>query len=483
VTPTTPIHVVGAGIAGLAAAITAAEAGAPVVLHEASDRVGGRALSADGPYMANLGPHVVYRGGAVTRFVRDRRLPVRLRPPVARGWRVIDERGTHSAGTLLPALAALRTRRAAPADVEFSTWVTRSFGEHIGSQLRHLAGLYTFHHDPGGLAAEFVWEGCRRSLGRPETVRYVDGGWSSLVAALERAARARGVHIRLASTVDRLPEDGPVIIAVPNRRAARLVGRELEWPTARTALLDVALRDAAGMPSIVLDLSPDLRGCVLAERFTAVDPSLAPPGVELLQAQLGVDPATGADDAVARLERTLDAFGHWRPREVWRRSMIVEGASGAVDPVGTSWRDRPAIDQGDGRFLAGDAVAAPGLLSEVSVNSGVRAAHLALAERTRRRWAPGWPTVELDARARARVLAAVLPGATLESRVVDAPIDRAWTVEPVREAEPYRTRSRRLGITRIAGADPRPDGTTCITTVRVGRRRPPAGFTGPGTPP
>ena len=39
-----PIHVVGGGIAGLVAAITAAEGGAPVVLHEASGRLGGQVV-------------------------------------------------------------------------------------------------------------------------------------------------------------------------------------------------------------------------------------------------------------------------------------------------------------------------------------------------------------------------------------------------------------------------------------------------------
>ena len=37
------------------------------------------------------------------------------------------------------------------------------------------------------------------------------------------------------------------------------------------------------------------------------------------------------------------------------------------------------IDRGDGVFLAGDSVAAPGLLSEVAVASGIEAGRLALA--------------------------------------------------------------------------------------------------------
>ncbi|HEY6425280.1 MAG TPA: hypothetical protein VIY28_18980 [Pseudonocardiaceae bacterium] len=54
------------------------------------------------------------------------------------------------------------------------------------------------------------------------------------------------------------------------------------------------------------------------------------------------------------------------------------GRTGALDLPGLTWRDRPAIDRGDGVFLAGDMVAAPGLLGEVSVNSAVMAARGAL---------------------------------------------------------------------------------------------------------
>ena len=51
-------------------------------------------------------------------------------------------------------------------------------------------------------------------------------------------------------------------------------------------------------------------------------------------------------------------------------------------PPGTTWRERPAIDRGNGIFLCGDQVAAPGCLSEVSFASAIEAGTLAPA-RTR----------------------------------------------------------------------------------------------------
>jgi hypothetical protein len=57
----------------------------------------------------------------------------------------------------------------------------------------------------------------------------------------------------------------------------------------------------------------------------------------------------------------------------------MDGRTGALDFPGTSWCDRPAIDRGDGVYIAGDQTAAPGLLSEVAWASGVDAAIGAVA--------------------------------------------------------------------------------------------------------
>jgi hypothetical protein len=63
----------------------------------------------------------------------------------------------------------------------------------------------------------------------------------------------------------------------------------------------------------------------------------------------------------------------------------MEGRTGALDMPGSRWQDRPAIDRGDGVFLAGDRVAAPGLLSEVAIASGIEAARLAVVAADARR--------------------------------------------------------------------------------------------------
>src|SRR5450755_103806 len=74
------ITIIGAGVAGLTAAITCAEQGAEVRLLEAHETLGGRARSTDGSYKANLGPHATYRGGTLWNWLHQRD----LMPPVAR---------------------------------------------------------------------------------------------------------------------------------------------------------------------------------------------------------------------------------------------------------------------------------------------------------------------------------------------------------------------------------------------------------------
>jgi hypothetical protein len=62
----------------------------------------------------------------------------------------------------------------------------------------------------------------------------------------------------------------------------------------------------------------------------------------------------------------------------------MDGRSGALDLPGATWRDRPAVDRGEGVFLCGDQVAADGCLSEVSFASAIEAGTRAL-EHTKRR--------------------------------------------------------------------------------------------------
>lgn len=372
------VTVVGGGIAGLTAAISCAEGGVDVRLLEAHEALGGRARSMGGPYKANFGPHVIYKDGPLWGWLAERDLlPPFAGPPLAGirfRWQG-DVRRTPPLGTV-PAVLRLRGREA-PVDRDFRGWVAGHADERTASMLSSAAGVYTFHHDPGELSAAFVWShSVRVLLSPPPTARYLIGGWSTLIDALEARARRLGVEIQTGCPVEALPEP-PVIVATELDRARELTGDEaLAWPAGRTVCIDLGLAHRRGDPFIVSDL--DEAGWI--ERFSAPDPSLAPEGEELVQAQMPVRPEEGADQAGLRLERMLDAsLPEWRARETWRRRQLMDGRTGPLDFPGKTWRDRPAVDRGEGVYLAGDMVAGPGLLSEVSWASAVEASRLAVA--------------------------------------------------------------------------------------------------------
>jgi phytoene dehydrogenase-like protein len=372
------ITVIGGGLAGLTAAIACAEGGRRVRLLEAHETLGGRARSDSGPYKANFGPHVIYKDGPLWAWLAERDLlPAYAGPPLS-GIRFRWQgkvRRTPPLGSV-PAVLRLRGRRA-PVDADFRSWVAAHSDERTAAMLSAAAGVYTFHHDPGELSAAFVWEhSVRVLLSPPPTARYLIGGWSALVGALKQRLRRLGVEVETGHRVDAL-SGGPTILATELGAARALLGDDsLAWPSADTVCIDLGLRRHRGDPFIVSDLDE----CGWVERFSAADPSLAPAGEELVQAQLPLRPGESADAAALRLERLLDAsLPGWRERETWRRRQLMSGRTGPLDYPGKSWRDRPAIDRGGGVFLAGDMVAAPGLLSEVSWASAVEAARLAVA--------------------------------------------------------------------------------------------------------
>ncbi len=377
---TSQITVVGGGLAGLTAAIACAEGGAQVRLLEAHEQLGGRARSAEGPYKANLGPHALYSDGPLWQWLAERKLlPAHVRPPLGGArfrWQGSVQR-TPPLGTI-PAVLRLRGRQA-PVERDFRSWATSHTDERTAAMLSCAAGVYTFHHDPGELSAAFVWERTVRlflSTPPPNTVvRYASGGWGGLVAPLERRVRELGVEVQTGHRVEALP-DPPVILATELSPASELLGGEpLSGLSGRTVCLDVGLTRRRGDPWIVSDL--DESGWI--GRYSSSDREIAPAGHELIQTQMPIRPGESADQAGARLERLIDqSVADWRTRETWRRRQVMDARSGALDLPGCTWRDRPTVDRGEGVFLAGDQVAAPGLLAEVSWASGLEASRLAL---------------------------------------------------------------------------------------------------------
>jgi hypothetical protein len=365
------VTVIGGGLGGLVAAIAAREAGLAVRVIEAKSELGGRGSSLQGRYKANWGPHVLYANGTFWQWLHERGLSEPAAGPAMAPVRFRWQREAHRVPPRRAVIAARRIRgREAPADLSFRAWIRPLVDESVSSALCRWPGALCYHHDPGELAASFTIEKLHQVTRFPPTPRYLRGGWRTLIERLAARATRLGASIETGARVGELP-DGPVIVATRLETAATLTGdKTLAWPGSQIAAVDVAVERRRGDTYVLFDL--DEGG--LAVAYTYPDASLAPPSEHLIQAQIGMRPRERSEAATERVERLLDAgYRGWRERVTWRRDLRLAQQTGAVDPPGSSWRDRPAVDRGDGVYVVSDKSRAPGLLSEVSVNAALTA--------------------------------------------------------------------------------------------------------------
>jgi len=363
----TEISIIGGGIAGLVAAITVAEQSGSAVLYEAIPRLGGRARTEEAPYRTNLGPHALYHG-AFTDWLMATEIFPASHPPKKSVFKLArDNRVRLLPLALLPMLRTLK--REAPIDLDYHSWAHQQMSRRGAEAAIGFASLPTFHGDPGSLSAAFVHERLQRSFANP-SVSYVGGGFGAIIHALATHAETLGVRIETGEKCKELP-DGPVIVATDLRAARRLLDDPtIDWPTPRTAIFDLAIEPNKKDRTAVLDLD---RGVYISD-YSAYDRSLAPAGQHLYQCCAGLREGEELASGLDRIRAVLDlAIPDWQSRTLWKRQGLSEGA-GAADPPGTSWRDRPAIDRGHDRWLVGDRVAAPGILSEISFASARQAA-------------------------------------------------------------------------------------------------------------
>jgi phytoene dehydrogenase-like protein len=135
------VTIIGAGLAGLAAAITAAEDGAAVEVFEAHDQLGGRARSTDGPFVANFGPHALYRGLSNWSWLKQRGLLGEIVAPRSSAVRFyVRERPRRTLPLgLIRALPFVFGR--APRDQDFRSWAASKVGERSAALLCGYAGV------------------------------------------------------------------------------------------------------------------------------------------------------------------------------------------------------------------------------------------------------------------------------------------------------------------------------------------------------
>lgn len=411
--PTTDVVVVGAGIAGLTAALAAAKAGARVRVFDAHD-AGGRARTADQHgWQHNIGPHALYNSGRLSAVLAHHGLTLPGGEVDGRVVRMLRA-GTLHRVRVTPlglARAAVLGRRsrvrlltifAKIPKLDPSTMSGTSVAAWLGDEpddvrdfIESFIRLSSYTH-----AADVFDAGAAISQLQTafQGVRYLDGGWMRIIEALIGRARQLGVHIEQHREVRNVHADGEraiitvglrngdehcfptgsVIIAaggpdlVERMTGGSVADRGSLTPPIRATSLDLATRTPHDCFSLGLDqplylsphaptakLAPAGHGLVCAMRYLcpderSPDPASARAELRELARVAGID-----DDHVVH-ERFL------------LQSMV---AHGAPTSAGGGLGGRPRIDALgiDSVLIAGDWVGAEGLLADASAASGTAA--------------------------------------------------------------------------------------------------------------
>lgn len=420
------VIVVGGGLAGLVAGLTAAEAGARATVLEAATEPGGRARTrVEEGFHFNMGPHALYAKGAGAEVLRGLGIAPRGAAPGASGALALVRGGAHA----LPAgfvsllatglldlgekielgrfLAALPKLDAARWDAVPLSQALRALLARPGCRrlVAALTRLTSYGHAPHVMSAGAALR--QLQLAFDGGVLYLDEGWQALVDDLRAAARRRGVRLETgarARTVGRgaggrlrVEADGAgpqeadaVVLAVGPRDVRRLVGDgedpdlarlEAQAVPVRLASLDVGLRTLPA-PRRSFALGVDEPTYVSVHSAAA---RLAPEGMALVHAcrYLAPDETPDREALRAELEATLSRLQPgWEAhvaRLHFQPALPVAHALPRADAGGLAGRPGPALPGCPGLFVAGDWVGARGLLADASLASGAEAGRAAAA--------------------------------------------------------------------------------------------------------
>lgn len=422
--PATDVIVVGGGLAGLAAAATAARAGRRVVLVEGQS-LGGRAqVDRREGFTFNRGPRALYLSGAGVDVLADLGVPTdRGGPPAVRGSMALHDGGLDllpqgpvslartgllswrdkvAFGRTLSRLAKIdvTTLGAMTAD----EWIASLGLGHRGQALvRTLVRLTTYVAATDLLDAPSAVAQLQVGVARRPGVRYLDGGWQSLVDGLAGQAEGHGAEIRTgvgARRVETADDGGAcVTLADGTRLFAGTAVVAAGGPDAVAALLDHRPPgwDALGPPATVACLELGLHRPPPTRLVLGVDEPLylsthAPPAdlapeggavVHLMRYQRP-DEALSVDEQRAQLWDLARRAGITDADVAQQRflaRMVVTGAIPTAAAGGLLGRVGPEVAGRPGIFLAGDWVGPIGLLGDAALASGAAAGRRA-AERT-----------------------------------------------------------------------------------------------------
>lgn len=165
------LTIVGGGLSGLVAAITAAERGTEVELFEVRKSLGGWARTKSGDFRANIGAHAFWKDGESWKGLRERNLPAPAkRSPLTSSRFYYRDRIRQAPPRSFLKFLRLRGKEA-PVDESFRAWVTREVDAQTAEALSNAAGVFTYH-DPGGVFGGLCGR-ARRAAAEPAPAQHL----------------------------------------------------------------------------------------------------------------------------------------------------------------------------------------------------------------------------------------------------------------------------------------------------------------------
>lgn len=385
---------IGGGPAGLVAAARLAEGNVETTLLEAGSHLGGRAASERrGGFDLNQGPHALYVGGPAMRELRALGVkPAWWNPVSVNSVFLRDGKPRRSLGGT-PGLAKGLVALARSNPRELGALSTREWLEQSMSSERARAAagalvrVTTFVADQESLSADVA--ATQLKIGLLPGVRYLRGGWGSLVQALAEAATRRGAALRTRAAVrsvqneaggwtvaldeEVLHADLLVVAAGGPDSVAKLLEEDAPpapGPAAELSVLDLGLKS---LPRRTRRFALGVDAPTYLSRHSPPDHA---DGVLLSLASYAREPR-------AALEAMADtAQPGWRERVTLERFLPRMVAVSAIPtPAGGGLAGRPPVELGEGLYLAGDWVGPEGWLVDAAIASGAAAAGAALRRR------------------------------------------------------------------------------------------------------
>jgi 2-polyprenyl-6-methoxyphenol hydroxylase-like FAD-dependent oxidoreductase len=405
---TTDVCVIGAGLGGLVAAVTAARAGKRVALIDPSSSGGRAATDVVGDFRFNRGPHAFANAGKALPLLVS--LGINCdgkQPPLQKThyW-VDDEMVSMFSPRLLGAKGTLQfgrvlTKMSTNGHKEKASTLTVSqyldeceVQPRVRAAIEALVRLSTYAHCPDVISVDLAMQVLATGT---KGVRYVHGGWGSLISQLRERAIAEGVtlieekarsveesdeSVRVEVGHDRELRVSTLICALGSAEAtATLLGQSpSSWHVGgvkcETTHLDLGL-SAVPKHRVVIGLKRPFYA------ITHQPPArLAPEGSSVVHVMRYIHPneTLSVDDERRELNEAAEAIGvtpSSRVEERFLHRMSTFTATPTPDTGGMA--GRPSVKVPDSRrlFVCGDWVG-PGWLAEAVVPSATAAAQAAV---------------------------------------------------------------------------------------------------------